>query len=162
MKTNRLLEKMVEDAKKDGRLLVDQGVGQVAERPDGLVFPIQSTACTFLTPLVREARNESQFQECVTSLAELCGWKWIHFRPARVVRGGREKYETPFSGHGKGEFDIQLLRDCLVKVELKFGKNKPTPEQTTRLADYKRAGVEAYIWWPDDWEEIVTRLGRPQ
>lgn len=158
MKDNPAIRKMVEDAKKDGRILTDRGCGPVTGRSPG---PTPATLM-LLEDLAKAAANEAQFQDCVTAAAELFGWKWVHFRKVLVKMGERTHYETPFTGDGKGEFDLQLLRDCLLKVELKFGKGRPTPEQMDRLADYKRAGVEAYIWWPEDWDEIVARLGRPQ
>jgi hypothetical protein len=159
MKDNPHVRKMVEDARKEGRLLKDQGAGAVTGRsPEVDDRPVN---VYFLGEMARTAKSEKEFQDCVTALAEVYGWKWMHLRKVLVKMGDSTHYETPYEGDGKGEFDLQLLRDCLLKVELKFGKNRPTPEQMARLADYKRAGVEAYIWWPADWDEMVRRLGRP-
>jgi hypothetical protein len=161
MKDNPHVRKMVEDAKKEGRLLKDQGAGPVTGRsPEVDDRPVN---VYFLGELARTASSEAEFSDVFRTLAERFGWKAMHLRTVRIQRAdGSVYYETAYEGDGKGEFDWQLLRDCLLKVELKFGKGKPTPEQMERLADYKLAGVEAYIWWPADWDEIVRRLGRPQ
>jgi hypothetical protein len=38
--------------------------------------------------------SEADLLAQVTELAELYGWQWVHFRPARTVHGWR----TPVSG----------------------------------------------------------------
>lgn len=108
--------------------------------------------------LVKSSRNEKQFQTCVTNLAAVLGWRWTHIRPARVMRGGKETYETPVDGDAKGMFDCEFVRERLFKAELKYGRNTPTDEQLRWKEWYDRAGVENYIWYPTDAEEIVEVL----
>jgi len=60
----------------------------------------------------------------------------------------------------KGFFDLELVRERLIKVELKVGYNKPTEEQLAWIESYKTAGVECYVFWPKDWEQIVDVLTR--
>jgi hypothetical protein len=50
----------------------------------------QSSAATAIASLV----TERDWQRQVTDAAELYGWQWAHFRPARTERGWR----TPVSG----------------------------------------------------------------
>lgn len=102
--------------------------------------------------------TERAFQRQVIDLAHLRGWDVAHFRPARVLRGGKETYETPIDQEGKGFFDLFLVRDRLVVIELKVPPNKPTEHQLLWLARYKRAGVEAYIYYPSQWAEIEEVL----
>ncbi len=107
-----------------------------------------------MTPKV----NEAGFQKTVVQFARLRGWRIAHFRPARVMRRGRETYETPVAEDGKGFFDLELVRDRLVKVELKVKPNKPSPEQLAWLEAYGKAGVEAHIFYPEDWSKIEEVL----
>lgn len=163
MKSNPAIEKMIENARKEGRIVTE--VASRAETP-GSGFaspePVAFVSLELLAEAVKAAKSEQQFSELFHALARKFAWKAMHIRNVLVKQGDHCHYETPYTGDGKGEFDWQLLRDCLLKVELKFGRNKPTPEQIDRLADYKQAGVEAYIWWPSDWDEIVARLSRPK
>ncbi len=103
--------------------------------------------------------TEAGFTRAVIDLARLHGWKVAHFRPARVRRGGKEIYETPVAGDGKGWPDLFLVRGswCLA-AELKVGKNKVTAEQREWLLRLGGAGVEVRIWRPEDWDEIVAFL----
>lgn len=71
--------------------------------------------------------TESDFMGQVTQMAELFGWRWVHFRPARTSYGWR----TPVSGPlGKGWPDLTLVRDDrMIFAELKRDGEKATPEQ---------------------------------
>jgi hypothetical protein len=99
--------------------------------------------------------SEADLLAQVTELAELYGWQWVHFRPARTVHGWR----TPVSGPlGKGWPDLILTRpDRLLAAELK-ARGSETPEQSAALYALARAGAEIRVWTPDDWDDIVATL----
>lgn len=99
-------------------------------------------------------KTEAEFQKEVVNLAHLFGWRVGHFRKVRVQRGKRTYWETPVAADGAGFPDLELVRDRLVKAELKVGKNKRSAEQLAWAAAYQRAGVEYYVWYPRDWPTI--------
>lgn len=99
--------------------------------------------------------SEKEFIKQVIQFAKLMRWRTAHFRPAMNRRG---VWETPVQGDGKGFLDLMLVRDRPVAVELKVGKNKTTPEQDDWIEAWKKAGVECYVWRPDDWDEIQKVL----
>ena len=122
-------------------------------RPLNIKFVIAATVAK-----VEAARNEREFQVCIKELAKAFGWRVAHFRPAKVVRKGKEKYETPIDGDGKGFLDLELVRERIIKVECKFGNRKLTPEQQEWLAAYRFAGVECHVWYPKNIQKIVEIL----
>jgi hypothetical protein len=60
----------------------------------------------------------------------------------------------------KGWPDLVLVRPPrLVVAELKVGKRKPTDPQRDWLEALGSCPpVEAYCWWPEDWDEILEVL----
>ena len=93
--------------------------------------------------------------------------------PARVGaelpggdRGGGETvgwavwHDTDSRRNLAGLPDLELVRDRLVKAELKRQTGNPTPGQEGYLLALARAGVETYLWRPADWAEIVGVLKR--
>lgn len=83
----------------------------------------------------------------VTELAELLGWTWAHFRPARTEHGWR----TPVSGPlGAGFPDLVMVRrDRLLMVELKAHDGRLTPAQRDVL-ELLRPATEVHVWRPAD------------
>lgn len=104
--------------------------------------------------------TEAQFQARFIAFAEALGWRCVHTRKVRVQRkNGGVYYETPYQGtHAKGVPDLELVRERLVKVELKVGRNRPTPEQEAWLEAYRAAGVECHVFYPKDWQTITEVL----
>jgi len=100
-------------------------------------------------------QSEASFLTTVLQFAKVYGWRTAHFRPGMNRRG---EWQTAVGGDGKGFFDIVLVRERLVVVETKVGRNKLTVDQEAWLEAYKRAGVECYVWWPTDWDEIENVL----
>jgi hypothetical protein len=99
--------------------------------------------------------TEAQFAAAVLEAAKALGWRTAHFRAARTAHGWR----TPVQGDGKGFPDLVLLRDDrLVVAELKAKGGQARPEQEDWLLAFEHAGVEAYLWAPDDWEDITAVL----
>lgn len=101
--------------------------------------------------------TEREWQAQVIQFARLCGWKVAHFRSARTLRGWR----TPVGADGEGWPDLfmTLGARCLA-AELKVGKRQPAIAQENWLAALRLAGVEVYVWYPYQWDEIVEVLGR--
>lgn len=97
--------------------------------------------------------TEGQLQDAVIETARTFGWRVAHFRPARVIRGGRETYETPVSADGKGFPDLVMIRgDRFVVAELKSDTGALRPDQEEWLADFRaHPGLETYLWKPARW-----------
>ena len=107
--------------------------------------------------------SEADFLRQVTDLADLYGWRWVHFRPAQTLRGWR----TPVSGPlGKGWPDLVLVKPerGVIFAELKGDKGRPTPEQAEVLRWLHLTGVgtcvSAYVWRPRDFDEVVRVLSK--
>jgi hypothetical protein len=100
--------------------------------------------------------SEAEFTRQVIELAKYRGWKCAHFRPAVNRRG---KWATPVQGDGAGFPDLILARrGRVLAVELKVGRNVPTPEQMAWLNAFTEAGVSAWVWHPSDWKWIEAEL----
>ena len=102
--------------------------------------------------------TEREFQRAVVELARLMGWRVHHTRPALTQRG---RWLTPIQGDA-GFPDLVLCRPPrLIVAELKRVGGQPTPAQRGwREALQACAGVECYLWTPNDWQEIVCALRR--
>ena len=137
------LKRALEDARREGRLKE----ASVAHAPAG---PGTRT---------KLKQSEAEFQKELCDYARRLGWKIAHFRKVRVQRkGGSVYWETPVAEDGKGFLDLELCRERLVKVELKVKPRKPSPEQLEWVDAYKRAGVEVYVWYPENWPQIEEVL----
>lgn len=87
--------------------------------------------------------TEADLASFVEDLLTRFGWHWVHFRPGRVMRRGKEVYETPYTGN-KGFLDYICLRPPrVVVIELKSETGKMTPEQQE---------------WFDLWEQCYKTL----
>jgi hypothetical protein len=103
--------------------------------------------------------TESEFQSAVIEYAKMRGWMVMHTRPAQVRPG---RWATPLSGN-PGFPDLVLVRPVhgdVVFAELKKDGGRLSVGQKAWLTALKAAGAEVYIWYPDDMEAIVRRLGR--
>lgn len=91
--------------------------------------------------------TEKQWLQQVVELAKLLGYDYYH---------------TWRSIHSPAGFpDLVLVNPTkrkLLVVELKTGKGKLTPLQEKWIKYFKDCGVEAYVWRPFQWEEIVACL----
>lgn len=149
------IDRQIAEWEKKGLVVKATSVSEVTgtQMPVATQFALRS-----LRVLADAAASERQWQDVLMQLAQLFGWRRAHFRPARVMRGGKEIYETPIEGDAKGYLDLEFVRDRLVKIEAKFGKNKPSPEQLDWMAAYHKAGVEVHLWWPRDFDTAVNTL----
>ncbi len=131
-----------------------------AER-DGLVSSVSVNPAALAPPTlgVVPGESEAQFQQRLIAYARARGWgKIAHFRPARVVRRGKETYETPIAEDGKGFVDLVLLRERLVVIEAKVKKRKRSQWQLEWAVAFQRAGVEYHCFYPEDHNEIERVL----
>ena len=104
--------------------------------------------------------SEAEWQRQFTELAELYGWAFVHWRPARTKHGWRTPGEGPLA---KGWPDVVLVRERLIAVELKASRGKLSPDQE-RVRDILLAGgVEWYVFRPEHFDEAhaVLRERRP-
>jgi hypothetical protein len=100
--------------------------------------------------------TEAAFQDQVIQLAHVYGWRVAHFRPAQTAKGWR----TAVAADGKGFPDLVLVRDRLIVAELKARSGDTTPDQEAWLHATRQAGVETYVWRPDDLPSIGAVLAR--
>lgn len=90
--------------------------------------------------------SEKQFQQQVTDLAELYGWRVYHVPDSRRCSAGFP--------------DLVLARrGVVIFAELKVGRNKTSPDQDAWLADLAASGARCRVWYPADWPEIERTLG---
>lgn len=104
--------------------------------------------------------TEREFQRQITDLAEMMGWSWAHFRPAKTSHGWRVPVSGPL---GAGWPDLTLVRDDrLVFVELKrTTSQQPSPDQRFVLS-LLSAVAETYVWRPGDIDEVARVLSSPR
>ena len=99
---------------------------------------------------------ERDFQRQVLQLAEMCGWKSAHFRPAMNAKG---QWRTAVAGQGKGFPDLVLVRPGRVLfVELKSRTGKLSLDQVAWIDSLRAAGADVRVWQPADWDEIEREL----
>ncbi len=101
--------------------------------------------------------TEKEFLRQVLDLAALCGWRVVHFRPARTARGWR----TAGSGQVVGWPDVFAVhegRGLVFAAELKVGNGQPSPQQTAWLRALGAAGIPGYLFRPRDWPTIERVL----
>lgn len=89
--------------------------------------------------------TEAQFQKRITDLCDLLGLKWHHEVDSRKSKSGFP--------------DLVIAGpDAVIFTELKKKGGRLSPEQVDWCARLEAAGAEVYVWWPDDWEFIQSRL----
>lgn len=104
------------------------------------------------------AVSEAQFQRQVIQLAQLCGWRVAHFRPAKNARG---EWRTPVAADGAGFPDLVLVRGLkFLFRELKTERGQLTPQQVMWGEELRLAGADWAVWRPSDWPVIEQALKR--
>lgn len=102
--------------------------------------------------------SEAEFQRLVIELAQTLGYLVAHFRPGMDRRGN---WQTAVAGDGAGFPDLVLVgRGQVLFVELKAQKGTPSAQQKNWLEAIAKAGGQAHLWRPRDWDEIVATLNR--
>ena len=91
--------------------------------------------------------KEKHFQQQVIELATLCGW--LHFH----------EYDSRMSSPGYPDlFLMHPVKHRFLVRELKAEKGRLRPEQVLWLNGLKACGIDAGVWRPHQWDEIVTTL----
>ena len=130
-------------------------------RAKGLVVNV-GPAAQLPTVAPAAGEREDAFQRRVIDLAHARGWEVAHFRRVLVTRkDGSMFWETPVAADGKGFPDLELVRDRLIKAELKRESKSDarlSADQQRWRDRYAMAGVEWYCWRPSDWPEIERVL----
>lgn len=103
--------------------------------------------------------SERELTREVIEYAQGLGYLVAHFRPARVLRGGKETYETPVAADGKGWPDLFLAKApyCFA-LEVKVPPNKPTKEQRRWLDALNAAFVYAAVVTPANLSDVKELL----
>ena len=87
--------------------------------------------------------SERALTKAIVQLATRLGWRVHHTADSRSLRT-----------HHPGLPDLLMVRRTrLVAAELKVGNRKPTDAQDAWLAALSVAGVEAYLWRPENWRD---------
>ena len=104
--------------------------------------------------MVKRDNPEARFTTQVVNILHLYGWMVYHPLPA-VHRG---RYVTAMQGD-KGWPDIAAAHPVhgFIVAELKTATGRMTDDQKHWLHALLAAGVEAYVWRPDDIDFIVAR-----
>lgn len=98
--------------------------------------------------------KEADWQRQVTDWATLRGWRFVHFRPAINARG---HYQTAMSG-SPGWPDLALVRERFMVIELKSTNGRLTEGQNAWLKALSKAGVEAHVLRPKDFDRMIEVL----
>ena len=103
-------------------------------------------------------QREKEFQRAVIEYAKMMGWRVHHTLPA-ITQSGR--WITPVQGD-VGFPDLVLCRPPrLILAELKRVGGKVSPQQQEWLDALQACdGVECYVWYPSDWQQILSVLAR--
>jgi hypothetical protein len=139
----------LKDARKRGLEIRDTAVN-VAALSGNVASP---------SPELTDGESEAEFQQRVIALAQQLGWRVAHFRKVRVQRGDSTYWETPVGADGKGFPDLLMLRNSMIVfAELKVRPRKTTPEQDAWLNAISLTPSNSFVWYPDQWKEIVETL----
>ncbi len=106
------------------------------------------------------AESEKDFASWFEGYLHRKGYKFAHFRAARVMRNGVEKWETPVSGDAKGlpDYHVWHWNGYYFWAELKSEKGKLSKAQFDCIDSLRRAGETVYIWHPSERAEIMRVL----
>ena len=101
--------------------------------------------------------DERSFQDAVVAVAQLAGWRCVHYRPARRQDGS---WRVPGAYDAAGFPDLTLVRaPRLVYAELKSERGRASEAQKEWLAALQLIpAVEVYLWRPSDWPAITATL----
>jgi len=91
--------------------------------------------------------TEKAFQQQVTDLARLCGWRVYHTHDSRRCVPGFPDLVL-----------VHRKRGVVLFAELKVGRNTTTPEQEAWLDDLFGCGQRVTVWRPEQWPDIEALL----
>lgn len=98
--------------------------------------------------------TEAQFQQALIEFAALKGYLVAHFRPAQTQDGWRTAVQ------GDTGFPDLVLTNGIITVfaELKSSLGDLSAEQYEWLYNLQMSGAMAFLWTPEDWDEILEVL----
>ena len=111
-----------------------------------------------MRPPTLPALTEAQFQRQVTDLAGVCGWSFVHFRPAQTSHGWRTPVQGPL---GQGWPDLVLVhpyRRRVLFVELMTERGRLSPAQEEVHGLLRAAGADVRVFRPSDFPAIQEAL----
>ncbi len=104
--------------------------------------------------------REIDLQKQIVEWLNLCGhYVWRTNAGGMLMRGSNGKTYMIRAG-ARGQADIQgvLLNGSFVAIEVKVGRNKPSPEQERFLEEIKRRGGVAFVAYSLD--EVINKINR--
>jgi hypothetical protein len=150
----------------------------MAEIPEALkeenpeIFGVNNPAKSLETPLPRaragiKSKNggmllEKDLQGIVVDFLHSQGYKILVTGIARIKRGGKDVYLTPYRADGVGFSDVLAFNPDakykIIALELKSGKGKASPEQVDWLLIMSKCGVLTGIVTPATWETMKVKI----
>lgn len=107
-------------------------------------------------------RPEGELQDEVIDHLQQLGYLVAHFRPAKVMRGGVEKYETPIGADGKGWPDLVAVHPMTKRVlvaELKSESGTVKEPQLEWLRAWQGVpGAIVTVLRPSSWDDLKGLL----
>jgi len=100
--------------------------------------------------------TEAELMTAVVDLARMLGYRTMHVR--RSIGKGR-RWQTTTSVVGWPDL-VLWTPGRFIAAELKSATGALAAEQVDVLASLHDAGVETYVWRPDDLQTIATILRR--
>lgn len=99
--------------------------------------------------------SHNEFQEQITKAAALFKWKHLHVRKST---GKNKSWQTTTNRTGWPDLFLWHPHHGFLAIEVKVGKDTPTPEQLQVLDELARAGAQTLIAYPADWDVIEKTL----
>lgn len=113
-----------------------------------------------MTALAAVRLTHEEWQAQVVDYAHIGGWQHLHVR--RTIGRGK-KWVTATNLIGWPDLFLwHPGRSGVLAAELKVRPDKPTEQQTAVLGSLTAAGIPAYVWYPEDWADVRTRLDEPR
>jgi len=100
--------------------------------------------------------SETSFQQRVIKFLHGNSWKVLVTGVARIRKGGKDTYVTPYRADGKGFCDIFAVHSSgkMLALEIKSRTGKASPEQVEWLLALSKCGAITHVVTPDNWPEI--------
>jgi len=111
-------------------------------------------------PVAITSESEAAFQQRVIKLLQDNGWKVLATGAARIRKGGKDTYVTPYRADGKGFPDCFAVHPSgkMLSLELKSNQGKASPEQVEWLLVLSKCGVITHVVTPDNWPQIQKTI----
>lgn len=111
---------------------------------------------------VIKGESEAEFATWFEDILHRFGYKFAHFRPARVMRHGKEIYETPVSGDAAGLEDYFIwheIKRVHFWAELKSATGELSDKQQAIIASHKAAGIIVFVFRPSD-RDVIENIAK--